>query len=592
MVARTICLAVALLISQPAWSQLEPGCPAHIYMGNNPNGTDWPDWSEQAQGVANDGVFWFFTHNDLGDKDSFPFKPKGSITKYRRNWYPDDDSDPGKLAGNVVPDELRAQGIWHFGDPDHFGGYIFVPFEGSGPLKAVIGVYRASNLEFVDWQDIEEHQPKASWLAFDPVERLMYSSTDRLVAGTPLLRYGFDLSKLEDNEQGGFLFEDPLMHEIDVQDFDGGEVEGIFKFVQGGVFTPWSDLYLIAGEAGHSPEEVRGGIHLFRRTADGRAFRLIESSENRSVSIGTEVFAYPYDPSGPFASGEEPEGIDWWNQDNREGRYAGQLHAILLDNQLGDDQIWLKHYQVDYFCMEGVDSDGDGISDWDEVYADNTHPFLNDSDLDGFHDDLDNCPYTSNADQADYDLDGLGDICDSDADGDGQSNEDENLCGSDALDSSSLALDLDTDNLPDCVDPDDDGDGQSDEDELACGSDPLDAVSTSPDFDGDSVLDCLDPDDDNDGVDDEGDLCAGTLIPDPVIPSSGVLKRNRYALVDGDFVFDRNVAGNKDSKKFTTTDTAGCNATQIADEMRVGKSHYSSGLSKGILEAWLNRIAD
>src|SRR5690606_17269094 len=59
--------------------------------------------------------------------------------------------------------------------------------------------------------------------------------------------------------------------------------------------------------------------------------------------------------------------------------YPGQLHAILLDNQVGDDAVWLKHYTVDYFCMLAHDSDADGVSDGDEVYEYNTHPLLAES---------------------------------------------------------------------------------------------------------------------------------------------------------------------------------------------------------------------
>jgi hypothetical protein len=49
-----------------------------------------------------------------------------------------------------------------------------------------------------------------------------------------------------------------------------------------------------------------------------------------------------------------------------------------------------------------------------------------DPDGDGVLGEDDNCPLVSNADQADYDLDGIGDVCDPDKDGDGVSNEDDN----------------------------------------------------------------------------------------------------------------------------------------------------------------------
>lgn len=146
--------------------------------------------------------------------------------------------------------------------------------------------------------------------------------------------------------------------------------------------------------------------------------------------------------------------------------------------------------------------------------------------------------------------------------------------------------DLDGDGSGDVCDADVDGDGQADLDEAACGSDPRDVGSVSPDVDGDGLLDCLDPDDDNDGVADERDHCPGTVIPDPVIPTRGVLKVNRFALLDGDLIFD----GNWNSHHFfsyTTQATGGCNATQIADALRLGKSYYEFGLPRGILVIWI-----
>jgi Leucine-rich repeat (LRR) protein len=68
------------------------------------------------------------------------------------------------------------------------------------------------------------------------------------------------------------------------------------------------------------------------------------------------------------------------------------------------------------------DSDNDGVNDGQEV-ANGTDPndptSFNDIDNDGVPDAIDNCPTVVNADQADLDGDGIGDVCDPDADGDG-----------------------------------------------------------------------------------------------------------------------------------------------------------------------------
>ncbi|MCB1850116.1 MAG: thrombospondin type 3 repeat-containing protein [Gammaproteobacteria bacterium] len=96
-------------------------------------------------------------------------------------------------------------------------------------------------------------------------------------------------------------------------------------------------------------------------------------------------------------------------------------------------------------------------SNWDEliwdtdVWASESPP---DSDGDGVTDDVDNCPDNGNADQADLDDDDIGDVCDSDIDGDGLMTDQESTYSTDPYNS------------------DTDGDGINDGNEVALGRNP------------------------------------------------------------------------------------------------------------------------
>ena len=103
-----------------------------------------------------------------------------------------------------------------------------------------------------------------------------------------------------------------------------------------------------------------------------------------------------------------------------------------------------------------------------------------DLDGDGILTSNDNCPSTANPEQADLDGDAVGDVCDSDIDGDNVVND------ADAFPTDpSETLDSDGDGIGNNTDEDDDGDTIPDEYELANGLDPLDAADAALDNDGD-----------------------------------------------------------------------------------------------------------
>jgi hypothetical protein len=182
---------------------------------------------------------------------------------------------------------------------------------------------------------------------------------------------------------------------------------------------------------------------------------------------------------------------------------------------------------VDELDECAIDSDDDGVPDWEEVEL-GTDTDQADSDGDGLDD----------GEEVDLGTDPL----DEDTDGDGLSDGDEVTAGTDPLDqdtdddglSDGMEVDLGTDPL----DEDTDDDGVSDGAELTSGSDPLDEDSDddglSDGAEADLGTDPLDEDSDGDGVADGVEVELGL---DPTATDSDGDGIDDGAEVDADFTW-------------------------------------------------------
>lgn len=148
-----------------------------------------------------------------------------------------------------------------------------------------------------------------------------------------------------------------------------------------------------------------------------------------------------------------------------------------------------------------ADFDSDSIGD-----------VCDDDDNDTVLDTSDNCPLVANSDQADNDLDLAGDACDADDDNDSVADTADNC----PLIVNANQADLDGDGLGDVCDSDPDGDGF-----IANDNCPLVPNSDQKDTDGDGQGDACDADIDGDGVPNTDDLCGFTPAGVVVDPTTG-----------------------------------------------------------------------
>lgn len=224
-----------------------------------------------------------------------------------------------------MPAELKNLGVNHYGDIDQARGFVFVPCEGSNPLR--LAAFRANDLRFVASAPLPGHS-HAAWVAINPTtQEAFIDRSNVLNANHGIGRWEIDWSALQ---SGRLILADKGTFQV--KDTAGAQVS-ISEYLQGGVFsTDGCTLYLSNGKS--ALNSTRGAIWVVD-AATGR----LRSKSSQSGSAGSFVFEHH-----PGTGFEEPEGLAYVDTHGlSDTRLGGRLHALLA-NTLGAWSLYLKHY--------------------------------------------------------------------------------------------------------------------------------------------------------------------------------------------------------------------------------------------------------
>lgn len=310
---------------------MQGGPAATWYLGNYPSNRE-SFWSNDSQGLANDGANWFVVKGYKKDNTRI-FKVPLS--------YDLGSSSSAGLLQTGIPPVLQNIGYGHFGDPDvdKRYGFLFVPAEASSK-KPRIAVFSPVDLRFLSSFELSDNPDRgASWLAIRPREETLWVSTSNLSEGNHIREYEIDWGRLTTDGQLVLTFR----RQVTLRDRDGGVLN--LQSIQGGVFDPDGKLYISTGYDSHY--YVR--VFVIEDATDTATLQAHSGNGygpfNFEAGYREECYGYIF---GEICIhlGDEAEGLDWLDVRglNVPGIPDGQLHLVMIDNDKDQDDLYLKHY--------------------------------------------------------------------------------------------------------------------------------------------------------------------------------------------------------------------------------------------------------
>jgi len=181
-----------------------------------------------------------------------------------------------------------------------------------------------------------------------------------------------------------------------------------------------SGIIAQGGDACDTAEEAFLGITSVATVSNGSGAASNACYSNGGTDAKWFYWQAPSDGQVTIDSSIDPDFVD-----TRVSLYSGNcdsLNCVAFDDDSGD--------AFSSLLVSPVESGVIYLIEWDDRWSDQGFDFeisfvsvTTDLDGDGISDLIDNCPETANADQADLDMDGIGDICDEDIDGDFSAND-------------------------------------------------------------------------------------------------------------------------------------------------------------------------
>ena len=279
--------------------------------------------SHECQGVCHDKDNWYFTQD-------------GNLWKI-----PLQQDLNQKFSGTVASKGVKKVKLGgHLGDLDYYEangvGYLFIA-DNDGEYNTYISIVRASDLwlvgRFPIFRNGDLRFKDIGWCAIN--RGYLYTSNGPVYGLTaPVYIYKIDTQNIVNIN----MFRKPYAT-LRIQDESGRDYK--LDYMQGGCFDHENHLHLANGYWKNEDRDKQG-IHIFEVQAEPS--QLVQNVKRISKSNQKSGFKYKFDTSG-----QEPEGITWWDLDNDSrapAKERGQLHVILLDNDPGGtDDLVFKHFR-------------------------------------------------------------------------------------------------------------------------------------------------------------------------------------------------------------------------------------------------------